>query len=60
MNLSKAIEILDRPFEDDTPQSFHDLRDAIKLGREALKRDVKNRLINNHPDQAKLPGETPE
>lgn len=31
---------------------------SVQLGIEALKRDLDNRRINNHPDQALLPGET--
>lgn len=34
--------------------------ESIGLGIEALKRDQNNRLIDNHPDQALLPGETEE
>jgi len=32
--------------------------DAIQLGIEAMKRDLHNRRVDNHPDQALLPGET--
>ena len=60
MNIPKAIE-LNKEAENSLRKGKHpDHADAVALGIEALKRDVHNRLVNNHPDQAKLPGETEE
>ena len=58
MNISKAIEIKARTGEEFLNTDPDEIDEADRLSVEALKRDVHNRLINNHPDQAKLPGET--
>lgn len=60
MTLKEAIEIGEYIDKAETIMWMPHHYKALKLLIEAGKRDVHNRLINNHPDQAKLPGETEE
>lgn len=60
MSLLKAIETITFENGATLPPRNDDFWRAVLLGREALKHIQANRRINNHPDQAKLPGETEE
>lgn len=58
MNLEETIETLERHY---ILRLFVDrakLDEAAMRGIEALQRIRHNRLVNNHPDHALLPGET--
>ena len=60
MELEEAIEIL-KTFHDHAACFFDAISAAaFQLGIEAMQRDEKNRLIDNHPDQALLPSEMRE
>jgi len=58
MNITKAIEILDNHQADLSITPAVDLRDAIKLGREALKFFHNNRREHTAVSLPILPGET--
>ena len=60
MTLKEAIEILTIWREEGEIIDSEKLDKAEKLGIEAGKHIEHNRLVNNHPDQALLPGETKE
>ena len=60
MNLEKAMQVSRQILDGKELPSYADRNAAIALGFEAMQRDEKNRLIDNHPDQALLLGETEE
>ncbi|MBA7570555.1 hypothetical protein ES708_12307 [subsurface metagenome] len=55
--LDKAIEILSLDLSYSYPAHYNDLQDAIKLGREALKRFKQLREVIRVPYTELLPGE---
>lgn len=60
MKLEEAIKIKELTGDEFLAADPDDIDEADRLSNEALKRDVRHRLISNHPDQALLPGETKE
>jgi len=58
MTIDEAIKILKTIYNDINVGQQDDDLDATKLGIEALRHINHNRRVDNHPDQAKLPGET--
>ena len=60
MTLDKTIEILDTHQCDLPRNEVPDLIAAIKLGIEALKRELRNRADPNYVLVGPLPGETDE
>lgn len=59
MKLDKAIELSKEAEASLRSHKFIDYADAIKLGREALKRVQQFRADPDWPDLTQLPGETP-
>lgn len=57
MKLPKAIELLTRPLNGDTTDTFFDLHDAQKLGAEALRAIQKWREDGDDDILERLPGE---
>ncbi len=60
MNIKEAIEILGGYVYEEKPCPVGLFDEATRLGIEALKHINHNRRVDNHPDQAKLLGETNE
>ncbi|MBA7582580.1 hypothetical protein ES708_24512 [subsurface metagenome] len=60
MKITKAIEILDFFLPSNFLKTKPDLKDATKLGREALKRCQELESPNNFSPMRPLPGEDPE
>lgn len=60
MKLPKAIEILDLNLKHANVNMPHDVRDAVKLGIEALKFVQKLKATGQLRGRELLPGETPE
>jgi len=58
MTIDEAIRRLQTDIDYPGKIDIMDVQEAERLGIEALKRISKNRLVDNHPDQALLPGET--
>jgi len=58
MKLEEAVEILEKEWEDTWMGSEAKWKKAVKLGYEALKREIANRENPDFVMVGKLPGET--